>query len=114
MQLMREAINTCLDTSTREHLKCIRPNYLLRYVNTKQIPTQVHQPRADIRRLRKQPCGVAQSLEIKILAAARANHAALFAQFPRRYEWHPGEEIANLTAAQETLQAYRSMDLGAR
>lgn len=55
---------------------------------------------------------MAQSLEIRILAAAQANAAALFAQFPRRYEWHPGEEIANLTAAQETLQAYRSMDLG--
>lgn len=29
---MREAINTCLDTRLRDHLKCIRPNYLLHCV----------------------------------------------------------------------------------
>lgn len=57
---------------------------------------------------------MAQSFQIKILAAAQANRPALFAQFPRRCEWHPGEETANLTAVPETLQAYHSIDLSAR
>lgn len=55
--------------------------------------------------------GMAQSFQIKILAAAQANRSALFAQFPQRCEWHPGEEAANLAAVPETLQAYRSIDL---
>lgn len=36
MQVKQEAINTCPDPRLQEHLKCIRPNYLLQYVRTEQ------------------------------------------------------------------------------
>lgn len=88
MRVMQEAINTCPDSRLQEHLKCIRPNYLLQYVSTEQSTdtdaSETHKHPAQIDEQEAEQTAMKtwwRVKEIKILAAAGANHSALFTQF---------------------------------